>query len=272
MRCCLGMLLFCALTMLCKAQTTIKPLQILYPTTTTYSKTHNDAFSFTANQAALAQIKSFTAGVYSEQRFLVKELNVFNGVVLLPTSSGNFGLNTQYFGNSLHNQMQVGLAYGRKLGSRADIGGQFNYTTVQTAGYGKGSAVNIEAGLIFHFTDQLHGGLHVTNPVSIQVGKSGESFASIYSTGFGYDASDKAFVGLEIEKTENEDINVIGRIQYKFGEHILARGGVSASNSSFYLGFGVQLKSIRLDATASVHQQLGFTPGLQIIFQKPSEN
>ena len=272
MRCCLGILLFCAIAACCKAQTTIKPLQVLYPTSTTYSVLHNDVFSFTGNQAALAQTKSFAAGVYNEQRFLLKELNVFNGVAVLPTASGNFGFNTQYFGSSFHNQMQVGLAYGRKLGSKADIGGQFSYTTIQTAGYGKGAALTIETGVILHFTEQLHGGFHVSNPVSMEVGKSGESFASIYSTGFGYDASDKAFVGIEVEKVENEEVNVVGRIQYKFGKHILARGGISTSNSSFYLGFGVQLKSIRLDATASVHQQLGFTPGLQIIFQQPSED
>ena len=47
---------------------------------------------------------------------------------------------------------------------------------------------------------------------------------------------------------------------------LAARAGVSTSTSVYYFGIGVGLKQFRLDATASVHQQLGITPGLLLLF------
>ncbi|HUS02098.1 MAG TPA: hypothetical protein VMY77_10250, partial [Chitinophagaceae bacterium] len=43
-----------------------------------YSKNHVDAFSFTSNQAALAQIKYTAVGVYGERRFLLSSTNLYS--------------------------------------------------------------------------------------------------------------------------------------------------------------------------------------------------
>jgi hypothetical protein len=129
----------------------------------------------------------------------------------VPTNSGNFGFKAGYFGFSDYNESQMGLAYARKLGSKMDSGVQFNYNGIQVSGYGNSSAINFEIGTIFHLTDKLHAGVHAYNPVGGKYGKnSEEKLASVYTVGLGYEASDKFFISAEIEKEENQPVNING--------------------------------------------------------------
>ena len=237
-----------------------------------YSISQADVFSFTSNQAALAQIKNATAGVYGERRFLLSELNYYSAAIAIPTSSGNFGLQAGYFGFSEYNETQLGLAYARKLGSKVDIGVQFDYNSLQIASYGKSSAINFQIGTLMHLSEKLHAGFHAYNPVGGKFGNDKqEKLASVYTAGLGYEASDKFFVSAEILKEENKPVTVNGGIQYKFLPQLLARAGVSTATSTIYAGIGLQLKSFRLDITTSHHPQLGVTPGLLLIFNGKSK-
>ncbi len=249
------------------SQTVHSPVSAAYLGLGAYSNNHVDVFSFHPNQAALAKINAASAGIYGEKRFLLKELSLYNVTVALPTHSGNFGLDARYYGFADYNETQLGLAYGRSVGNKIDVGVQFNYYSVRIAGYGNASTVNFEIGTIFHLTDKLNAGLHAYNPVGGKLGKvEEEKLASLYSAGIGYEASEKVFLSAEIEKQEDEPINVNAGLQYKFLRQLLARAGVSTATSSMYLGIGFGWKSLRMDATASYHPQLGVTPGLLLIF------
>ena len=122
-------------------QTVRDPISAPYVGLGAYSN-YPDAFSFHTNQAALAKMKMLSAGIYGEKRFLLNELSLYDAAIVLPTSSGNFGLDTRYYGFSDYNESQVGLAYGRNLGSKVDVGVQFNYYNVRIAGYGNAAAIN----------------------------------------------------------------------------------------------------------------------------------
>lgn len=248
-------------------QTVREPVSASYIGLGAYSNDHLDAFSFHTNQAALAKIRTLSAGLYGEKRFLLNELGLYNAAATLPTSSGNFGLDACYYGFSDYNESQLGLAYGRSIGPKVDIGVQFNYYSVRIAGYGNASSINFEIGTIFHLTDNLNGGVHVYNPVGGSLGKNNEEkLASIYSAGIGYDASERFFMSFEIEKEEDKPVNVNEGLQYKFLSQLLARTGISSATSSIYFGIGFEIKSMRFDATASYHPQLGITPGLLLAF------
>lgn len=248
-------------------QTVREPVSASYTGLGAYSNNHLDVFSFHTNQAALAKIKTTSVGIYGEKRFLLNELGLYDAAITLPTSSGNFGLDFRYYGFSNYNESQVGLAYGRSLGPRIDVGVQFNYYSVRIAGYGNASTVNFDVGTVFHLTDNLNAGFHVYNPVGGSLGKNAEEkLASVYSMGIGYDPSEKFFTSIEIKKEEDKPIDVSAGFQYKFLPQLLTRIGVSTGTSSIYFGIGFSLRSLRVDATATYHPQLGVTPGLLLIF------
>jgi len=244
-----------------------RPVAALYTGLGAYSNKHIDVFSSTNNQASLAQIKNISAGAYGERRFMLDELSLYQLAIAVPTASGIFGVKAGYFGFSEYNESQLGLAYARKLGTRLDVGVQFNYNSVQASGYGNASAVNFEIGTILHLTDKLNAGIHAYNPAGGKFGKNAEEkLASVYTIGLGYDASEKFFVSAEIEKEENQAVNVNAGMQYRFLPQLLARVGIATNTSNVYAGVGLFLKTFRIDVVASYHPQLGITPGLLLIY------
>jgi hypothetical protein len=245
-----------------------QPVAARYPGLGAYSKNHVDAFSFSSNTAALAQINSTSIGVYGEKRFLLASTNLYSAVAALPTKQGNFGLQFDYFGYSNYNESQIGLAYARSLGSKLDIGIKFNYYGFRIPAYGNASSINFELGAIAHLTDKLHAGIHVYNPVGGKLSKTNnEELTSIYKFGIGYDASEKFLVSAEIIKEEDKPVSVDVGFQYNFLKQFIVRAGTSSETSNSYVGAGVSWKTFRLDLTAGYHPHLGFTPGLMLILQ-----
>ncbi len=263
---CIILLLFSCFNSI--GQTVRRPVAALYTGLGAYSLNHVDVFSFTNNQASLAQMKNAAAGVYGERRFMLDELSLYQLAIAVPTSSGNFGVKAGYFGFNEYNESQIGLAYARKLGSKIDVGVQFNYNGIQISGYGNSSAINFEIGAILHLTDKLNAGVHAYNPVGGKFGKNAEEkLASVYTVGFGYEASDKFFVSAEIEKEEDQAVNVNAGMQYRFLPQIMARAGIATNTSNVYAGIGLFLKTFRIDVVASHHPQLGVTPGLKLVYE-----
>ncbi|MFN2439790.1 MAG: hypothetical protein ABR503_11375 [Chitinophagaceae bacterium] len=251
----------------CEAQIVRTPVTSTYTRLGAYTLQHTDAFSFGANQAALANINAVSGGVYGERRFFLEELSLYQAAVALPTGTGNFGLQGSYAGSIDYNETIIGFAYGRKLGSKLNIGAQFNYHSIKLAGYGSASAINFEGGLLYHFTEQFHVGIHTYNPTGASFQKNEEEkLPAIYTAGLGYEVSNKFFISGELQKLD-EDLNVNAGMQYSFDEKLFARAGFTSTASVYYLGLGVMLKSFRLDATASVHPELGITPGLLLLFK-----
>jgi len=249
-----------------------QPLSVRYAGLGAYSKNFSDIFSATSNQASLAQVKTGGFGVYGERRFMLEETNGYTAIAVIPVSSGTFGLQGDYFGSAAFNESQLGLLYARKITSQIDVGVKFNYHTIRIPGYGTASAINFEAGTILHLTDKLHTGIHVYNPTSSKLGKTGnEKLASIYRFGLGYEVSDKVFVSTEIVKQEDQPISVNAGLQYNIHEKVFIRAGVSTLTNNSYAGVGLQLGFARVDINTAYHPQLGFTPGLLLLmnFKKP---
>jgi hypothetical protein len=225
-----------------------------------------DVFSFTGNQAALAQVKTPAIGIYGERRFLLEEDNVYALAAAFPSSLGNFGVKLNYAGFSNFNETTAGLAYGRSLGSKVDLGVQFNYYGYQVSGYDNASTINFELGAIWHLSPKLNAGFHLYNPVGGKLNKTEEEkLASVYKFGAGYDASDNFFISTEIIKEENKPVNVIGGLQYQFKKQFFARVGFVSETGSGFGGVGVSWKNFRLDISGNYHPQLGFSPGLLLI-------
>jgi hypothetical protein len=230
-----------------------------------YSNEHTDAFSFTNNQASLTKAKAAETGVYSERRFLLKETTVYDASVVLPSKSGNFGVNLVYSGFEDFTEMQFGVAYAKSLSSKLDVGVQFNYYGYQIPTYSNNNTVDFEIGAIAHLTNKLNAGFHVYNPVGGKFFKSNEKLTAVYKFGFGYDVSDVFFASAEIVKEENFPSSINAGLQYRFAKQLFARVGIVSATSTPYTGVGVAWDNFRIDISCSFHPQLGISPGLLFI-------
>lgn len=234
---------------------------------TSYSRQFSDAFSFTGNPAALTAISQFTAGLYSERRFLLEALSTYAAVAVLPTASGNFGFCGRYAGNAACHEAAGGLAYGRNLGSKLAVGVQFDYLTFAAAGYGAAATLQVGAGALVRLSPQVQAGLQANHPVRSGLGrKNPEALPAVYTAGLGYDASPQVFLSAEVQKVEDQPVCVRAGLHYQFAQKLLARAGVQSATAAYYLGFGVRLPHLRVDVSVSLHPYLGATPGLLLLY------
>ena len=260
--CCLFIILFPSKNF---SQILRQPVSAVYLGLNAYSTQHADVFSFVNNQAALAQVNKTSVGIYSERRFLLAETSVYTMAAAFATGKGNFGVDLNYAGFINYNENEIGLAYGKSLGKKIDVGIQFNYYSYRVLGYGSNNAVDVEMGAIVHLTDKLNAGIHIYNPVGGNFSKGNEKLTSTYKVGFGYDASDRFYVSVEMEKEENFPVSINSGIQYQFQKQFFLRVGIESGTSSFYTGAGVAWNNLRLDVSCSFHPQLGISPGLLLI-------
>lgn len=227
-----------------------------------------DVFSFTTNQASLSKVKKTSVGVYSEQRFLLNELERFSGAVTFACFSGGAGISIDHAGYNQYTESRAGIAYGRSLGGKIDFGAQFNYYRVNIDGYGNAATINFELGLVTKLTDKMFAGLHVYNPVGGRYGiNSSEKIASAYSFGLGYEVSEILLITGTIIKAELHPVNINISLQYSFMKQAFVRGGITSSTGSYYVGTGLRWKDITLAVAADWHARVGLTPGLLLICQ-----
>jgi len=237
-----------------------------------YTKKHIDGFSFTGNPASLSSVKNVSVGMYAERKFLLQELSDYKVVFNLPVTVGAFGLFADHSGSAAYGETSLELSYGRSLGNKADIGVGFSYHMINISGYGKASAICPDIGILIHLSEKLHAGFHMSNPVAGKFGTDKqEKLASVYCFGTGYDASDKFSFYMEVEKEEDQPVNVHAGFQYKIIPLLLTRMGIASATSSLWIGVGLLRDAWRLDITASYHPQLGLTPGILFLFNLKKE-
>lgn len=251
-----------------RAQSLRQPMHASYTGLGAYSMNMLDIFSFSANPAVLAQLKEKAVGVYTERRFMLNALTQTNLLAALPTGSGNFALQVNYFGSGLYHETQLGCTYARSLGTKLDMGLGFHYNRVGIPGYLRADAVVVEAGLVMHFTDKLHGGLAVYNPAGGMLQRSQrEKIATVFRGGFGLDASDLFYISAEIIKEENRPAGVLVGFQYKPVAQLFIRGGINTIQQQPFFGAGILWEKLRMDVAVTFHPQLGLSPGVLLLYQ-----
>lgn len=223
-----------------------------------------DVWGMQNNQASIAGIESFQAGIFYESRFLVSELGMKGFAAILPTKSGNFGLNVNSFGYSQYSETKAGLAYARKLGERFSMGIQLDYYNTRIGeNYGSSSGVAGEIGILAEPVKNLFVGLHLFNPTRTRLnGNLDERLPTIMRFGMSYKFSEQVFVIAEAEKDVDFKTTFRGGIEYRPLPVFYIRAGAASNPGMVSMGFGVILKKFRLDVASSFHSVLGFSPSL----------
>lgn len=229
-----------------------------------------DLWNIQNNQAGIALLDKISVGIYYESRFLVNELSMKSVAVAVPSKIGVLGLSFNHFGYSLYNDMKIGLAYARSFGQYFRIGIQLDYLqTTVGENYGTKSNITFELGIQSDVTESLTIGAYVYNPIQVKLADyNNEKIPAIFRLGVGWKISKNFFATIEAEK--NTVINPIilrGGLEYSIKEKFFLRAGFSTMQEIFSMGFGINIKFLRFDISAVMHQSLGFSPQSSLIFQ-----
>lgn len=228
------------------------------------SVTFQDINSVFANVAGLAHLDETGFVLFSEQRFNLKELSTYAAGFALPTNSGTFGLQIQYFGFEQYNEQKIGLAYSRKLLDRLSIGAQVNYLNFSIPEYGNNGTASFELGIQSNIIDDVILGVHISNPIGQDIVED-DPLPTVFKIGIAYCPSKKVTFGVEVEKDIDFKSNIKIGIEYILIESLALRVGFGSEPNLFSFGAGYAIKNqLFVDFGANYHQTLGFSPGLSL--------
>jgi hypothetical protein len=232
----------------------------------------SDVWSAHHNQAGLGFQRSIAAGVFYENRFLVKELSVRAASVAVPIKGGTFGLCISNFGYSLYSENKYSLSFAKAFGEKVSGGIALDYLTTTIAeGYGTRGALAAEAGLQAKPVKNLIIGCHIFNPTRAKLADyNSERLPTIIRLGGTYNFSNKVIAALETEKDIAKKPQLKAGIEYAVVKELFLRIGVGTQPSLTTFGFGLNLKGLRIDLSANYHQVLGLSSqfGLAYTFSK----
>lgn len=251
-----------------QAQTVLPPDMLVSLGLEGYHPGFQDVFSPGQNAALLARARTGWA-LYSEKRFLVRELNsmVMAGSLRHHQHSGT-GLEFFYMGNGSFQSVQAGITHGRTLGA-VDIGVGLQYTSIAAAGYGHDGTVHSVLAIAWPVTDHIYTGLQLSNFLGGSFRKRpGERLARIASWGIGYALSPQLALVFLMQKCESRPVSFTGALSYRLPGQWQVRAGFDSGRQVPWISAGWQKKRLQVIVSIAVHARLGITPGLQLQVQQ----
>lgn len=226
-------------------------------------------YSLFSNQAGLAQLDGVHAGIYAENRFLMSELSMYAFGAAIPTKSGTFGLGGVYFGNSLYNERNIKLTYGRKLFKNFRIGAEFDIAGISISEYGSKTAITFGLGLQYDISPDVTIGAQIYNPLRVQLTDLDDDLLpTLITVGASYRPTEKITLLAEAEKNMAHTASFKGGIEYQVVKALYLRAGYSSAPSQTTFGVGVNLKAVKIDLAGSFHPVLGYSPHISIYYGK----
>lgn len=221
------------------------------------------------NQAGLGFLSSSMAGLYFENRFLVKEMSMQAGTMSLHVKSGGLGISYRFFGYSKYNESKFGLAYGHKFTKRFAAGVQLNYLQTHISeGYANYHTLAAEVGVMSQPVDHLYIGAHVFNPTMVKNSAiPQEKVPTIFRIGLCYQLDEKALFLFETEKDMALKPAYKAGIEVQAVDHFSLRGGFSTLYEKYSFGLGYHFHHLIADMAFSRHEILGFTPHISLSYE-----
>ena len=180
------------------------------------------------------------------------------------------GLSFNQFGSSKYNENKFGLAYAKDFGPYLQIGLQLDYLSISLGSdYGRQRAVTFELGIQSQVTEKLRLGTYIFNPVSFKLEQTinQEKLPIVFRFGLAYNFT-KDFVGqFEIEKnTDHEGVSLRGGLEYEALKNFYLRAGVQSNPGLLTFGLGYEIRFARIDVAAQLHEVLGASIQVGMIF------
>ncbi len=228
------------------------------------SATYTNAFAIENNVAALAKTNG-ELSLNASNRFGLSEYSqlMLAGNFKSKVASIGFAYRVTPFSALTEHKAQLGIA--KELGEKvaAGVAINYHYFASPNAYYQNHSVLTFNAGIYYTVNDKLNAGFSLFNPNrSTLTSTPEEHLVANFRIGLDYALSDnlKLYSDLVQASEQQPDFNA-GMELTK--EHYHIRGGFGL-NQLVAVGFGWQTQKLTLDVTAAYHNQLGFSPSLNV--------
>ena len=228
------------------------------------------------NPAGLAELQKMSLGLYCQNQWMLPETADKSAAFAVPLNMGTIGLSFNQYGDSKFNENKIGLAYARSFGRYLQIGLQLDYCLLKMAEeYGNKSAMTFELGIQSKVTDKLTLGTYIFNPArfTLQQTINQEPLPIVFRFGASYQFTKDFLAQLEVEKnTDYVGFVMRGGLEYEAVKDFFIRAGAQIGTDRFQqqglltFGLGYQIKFIEINVAAQMHQVLGSSVNIGMIF------
>lgn len=229
-----------------------------------------DPWSTFHNQATLSNLTNFSAGVFYESKFLVDELSLAAGTIVLPALEGTLGFSFYQLGEGTFKENKIGLAYSKRLSKKLNAAIQFDYFSFRFPENEESRGFpTFEAGITYQATQELSLGFHAFNPIKngVKTYYGKENLAAKYRLGGHYKFSDMVLLTFEIEKQTDIKIKAKSGIEFLPLKNLALRIGFSGKPAQISGGIGYSFSKITTNIAFSYHGSLGFSPSVSVNYQ-----
>lgn len=231
--------------------------------------THKDLWSALNNPASLSQTTHpVQAGVYYENGYLAKELNLTGVGITYETPLLNLGLKISRMGFFSYNQGAASISFSKEVWKDISVGAKIVYHYIQAAGgIGSVAALTAEVGATAAISEVVTLGIHVINPSNESIGKEvREPLPSALAAGFGFITPWNLTLYGELVGATNRKVGVRSGIEWSVFSKLFARVGYSQNPSILSVGMGYWASFGSFDFSITQHQILGYSPQVAVTF------
>ncbi len=232
------------------------------------SRLSTDVWSFYNNIAGMSNFSTVQLGVYSENKFAIKDLNRGGAAVVFPFASYAVGIGFSKMGNSDLNTTLYGLGVSKKMAPGFTGGIKLNFLqTYMGTQNGTYNNMFFDAGIMYTINKDFTGAFHVSNPNRVkQSDITNNRLPGSATLALGYKASTKVRINAEGVKDLNHGFLFRGGISYQPNSKYIFRMGVSTGVFNGTFGFGYKYHKINLDIASVYDINLGLSTQLSFRF------
>ncbi len=231
------------------------------------STAESNVFSVNNNMASSAELKEYQIGIYNQTRFSIKELNLINSSFLLPTKFIHLGLGINHYGYEKYNQQNFSFGIAKKLNNNFNLGVTINYLTINIAEQENTSALTGSLSAFYKINKNFQLGVLLFNPTLSNYSINGYGKINTFGRiGVKYQVNKSVYLIGDLDKTIEQETILRGGINYALHPNFGLSLGYANNPNYLTFGFNTKIKQMDLAFAASMHEILGFTPHIGLIF------
>ena len=183
-----------------------------------------------------------------------------------PIKWGVLSTGIHNYGFELYRETNLSLAWMYKYNRiKSAIRIHYDYIAFPSP-YGSAGTMGLDIGVLLQLADILDVGATAVNINRPQIGVQAEDLPRLMTIGFAYKPLDKGILLFDLVKDVRFPLSVRSAIEYTLLDVLIFRAGVGNEPINTTFGAGFVIKKIKVNLAVERHQDLGWSPGIDIGF------
>jgi hypothetical protein len=170
------------------------------------------------------------------------------------------------YGYELYRENKFLFSYSRKILKGIHIGTALNYHLVTIKNYGNDGAIYLNIGSLAYLSQQIRFGFNFSNINSATWGSEKDQIPLLMDMGFSYTYPDVLIISASLRKDIRYKAGLSAGIEYTILDILSIRSGISTEPLKYASGTGIHISHFTFDYAFFLHQELGITHQISIIF------